>query len=61
MEEAYLVARPMTPCQSVIVDPSSARGCNMCAEVRRSDVLIPNPEKDNPPIVLSPHEWRTES
>ena len=31
-------------------------GCNRCVEVCQVDILIPNPEKGNPPLVLYPGE-----
>jgi NAD-dependent dihydropyrimidine dehydrogenase PreA subunit len=31
-------------------------GCNKCVEVCQVDILIPNPEKGLPPIVLYPGE-----
>ena len=32
------------------------KGCNICVDVCRSDVMVPNPEKCKPPIVLYPDE-----
>ena len=54
--KAYLVANPLTPCQAVIIDPKLCNGCNACVEVCRTDVLVPNPEKGKPPIVMYPDE-----
>jgi NAD-dependent dihydropyrimidine dehydrogenase PreA subunit len=54
--KAYLVANPLTPCQAVIIDPKLCNGCNACVEVCRTDVLVPNPEKGKPPIVIYPDE-----
>ncbi len=31
-------------------------GCNRCVEVCQVDILIPNPEKGKPPLVLYPGE-----
>jgi len=52
--KAYMVPNPMTPCQAIIIDPELCNGCNSCVEVCRTDVLVPNPEKGKPPIVLYP-------
>jgi NAD-dependent dihydropyrimidine dehydrogenase PreA subunit len=54
--KAYLVPNPMTPCQVIVIDPELCTGCNDCVEVCRTDVLVPNPEKGKPPIVLYPDE-----
>ncbi len=38
------------------IDPQKCTGCNTCVEVCRMSLLIPNPEKGKPPIVLYPDE-----
>ncbi len=55
-KKAYLVPNPVTPCKAIIIETKLCKGCNMCAEVCRSDVMVPNPEKGKPPIVLYPDE-----
>ena len=55
-EKAYLVASPMTPCRAIIINPELCTACNACVEVCPTDVLVPNPEKGKPPIVLYPDE-----
>jgi NAD-dependent dihydropyrimidine dehydrogenase PreA subunit len=37
-------------------DPSVCNGCNRCVNVCQADVMIPNPGKGQPPIVLYPEE-----
>ena len=54
--KAYLVTNPLTPCQAVKIDPELCTRCNMCVDVCLTDVMIRNPEKDKPPIVLYPDE-----
>jgi len=54
--EAYMVPNPMTPCRAVIIDAELCIGCNQCVDVCRTDVLMPNPEKGQPPILLYPDE-----
>ncbi len=44
------------PCQVVAFDSEICRGCNVCVEVCRADVLIPNRQKGKPPILLYPDE-----
>jgi NAD-dependent dihydropyrimidine dehydrogenase PreA subunit len=36
----------------VAFDPDICIACNRCVEICRSDVLMPNPAKSEPPIVL---------
>jgi NAD-dependent dihydropyrimidine dehydrogenase PreA subunit len=40
----------------VIFNPDICDGCNKCIDVCQVDILIPNPEKGKPPIVLYPGE-----
>jgi NAD-dependent dihydropyrimidine dehydrogenase PreA subunit len=57
MEKAvFIMPNPMTPNQCVTIDPALCKGCNSCIEACRTDVLVPNPEKGQPPIVLYPDE-----
>jgi len=56
MNETYMVPSPPTPNRAVAFDADVCIGCNRCVEICRSDVLMPNPEKAKPPIVLYPDE-----
>lgn len=40
----------------LVFDPDICNGCNQCIEVCQVDLLVPNPEKGRPPIVLYPDE-----
>jgi len=51
--KAYMVPNPMTPNQALFINIELCNGCNTCVDVCRADVLVPNPEKGKPPIVLS--------
>ena len=53
---AWMVANPLAPCQSIVIDEELCIACNQCVEVCRTDVLLPNPEKGKPPVVLYPDE-----
>ena len=53
---AYMVPNPPAPNRAIDFDESICNGCNRCVEICRSDVLMPNPEKKQPPIVLYPDE-----
>jgi NAD-dependent dihydropyrimidine dehydrogenase PreA subunit len=55
-EKAFMVPNPPTPNRAVAFDPAVCNGCNRCAEICRSDVLMPNPERGKPPIALYPDE-----
>ena len=46
------------PCSArpLVFDESKCIGCNRCADICQVDILIPNPEKGKPPVVLYPGE-----
>jgi NAD-dependent dihydropyrimidine dehydrogenase PreA subunit len=54
--KAYIIPNPMTPNQCVIINSELCTGCNACVDACRTDVLIPNPQKGKPPILLYPDE-----
>lgn len=54
--KAYIVPNPMTPCKAIVIDAELCIGCNTCADVCRSNVMVPNPEKGQLPILLYPDE-----
>lgn len=54
--KAYMSPNPMMPCKAILISPGLCIGCNQCADACRSDVLVPNPSKGEPPIVLYPDE-----
>jgi NAD-dependent dihydropyrimidine dehydrogenase PreA subunit len=37
-------------------DPEICNGCNKCVEVCQVDLMVPNPDKGKPPVVLFPGE-----
>jgi len=53
---AYMLPNPPTPNRAIEFNDEVCTGCNQCVEICRSDVLMPNPEKKKPPIVLYPDE-----
>ncbi|MBW2095943.1 MAG: ferredoxin family protein [Deltaproteobacteria bacterium] len=55
-EKVYAFPNRCTPSTPVIFDPGICNGCNMCVDVCQVDLMIPNPEKGKPPIVLYPEE-----
>lgn len=40
----------------VVIDESKCIGCNECVTICTTDVLVPNPIKGKPPIVMYPEE-----
>ncbi len=57
MEDAvYMMPNPTTPNQCVVIDPGLCKGCNLCIEACRMDVILPNLEKNKPPVVVYPDE-----
>jgi NAD-dependent dihydropyrimidine dehydrogenase PreA subunit len=55
-DKVYMVPNPPTPNIPVRFDAALCNGCNVCVQICRTDVLMPNPEKHQPPIVLYPDE-----
>jgi NAD-dependent dihydropyrimidine dehydrogenase PreA subunit len=54
--KAYLVPNPVTPGCAIRIDAARCTGCNLCADRCRMDVMVHNPQKGGPPIVLYPDE-----
>jgi len=48
--------REVGECEPLTFDAEICNGCNRCVEVCQVDIMIPNPEKGKPPIVLYPSE-----
>ena len=40
----------------LVFDPETCNGCNQCVEVCQVDLLVPDREKGQPPVVLYPEE-----
>ncbi len=40
----------------VVIDETKCNGCNKCVTICTTDVLIPNPIKGKPPIIMYPEE-----
>lgn len=54
--DVYMIPNPPTPNRAIDFDQEVCNGCNRCVAICRSDLLMPNPEKGKPPIVLYPDE-----
>ena len=52
----YAFPNKSTPGMPVIIDETKCTGCNKCVNICTTDVLVPNPEKGKPPIIMYPEE-----
>jgi NAD-dependent dihydropyrimidine dehydrogenase PreA subunit len=55
-EDVRMFPNIVTPRNPVIFNEEVCKGCNVCVEICMMDILMPNPEKGKPPIVLYPDE-----
>jgi len=55
-EDVRMFPNAVTPGNPVIFDEKVCNGCNNCVEMWVMDILMPNPEKGKPPVVLYPDE-----
>lgn len=55
-DRVYMVSNPPTPSRAVKFNAEICNGCRMCVEVCPDDVLMPNPRRGQPSIVLYPDE-----
>ena len=51
-QKVYMTPNPATPNNPIEFDERICNGCNRCVAICRTDVLMPHPGKDQPPIVL---------
>ena len=55
-EDVRMFPNLITPSNPVIFNGEVCNGCNECVEICMMDILMPNPVKGRPPIVLYPEE-----
>ena len=55
-DKAYMFPNEFMPGKVVKINPKLCDGCNLCVDRCRTQVLLPNPEKGKPPIVVYPDE-----
>ena len=55
-ENVRMLPNLVTPRDPVVFDETVCVGCNTCVQVCVMDILMPNPEKGKPPIILYPDE-----
>ncbi len=56
-DKVYMVPNPPTPNKAVYFNPDICNGFKTCVVICRNYVLMPNPEKGKPPIVLYHYEY----
>lgn len=56
MDTTYLYPNAAAPTQAIFIDPDKCVGCCRCANVCRTQTIMPNPEQGRPPIVVYPDE-----
>ncbi|MGB7605751.1 MAG: ferredoxin family protein [Lutisporaceae bacterium] len=54
-KKAYMLPE-MPSSNPIVYNKEKCIGCNRCVEICQVDILIPNPERGKPPIVLYPGE-----
>lgn len=54
--KVYMTPNPMTPNKGQKLNAEICNGCNLCVEVYPTDVMMPNPVRRKPPLVLYPEE-----
>jgi NAD-dependent dihydropyrimidine dehydrogenase PreA subunit len=55
-DDVRMFPNMVTPNNPIIFDEKVCNGCNNCIERCVMDILMPNPEKGKPPIILYPEE-----
>jgi NAD-dependent dihydropyrimidine dehydrogenase PreA subunit len=55
-QKCYAFPNKPTPSMPVVIDETKCTGCNTCVNICTMDVMIPNPEKGGPPIIIYPEE-----
>jgi NAD-dependent dihydropyrimidine dehydrogenase PreA subunit len=54
--EVRLTGNMVTPSDTVLHDPKACIGCNTCVTVCHQGIMVPNPTKGQPPLVVWPDE-----
>jgi NAD-dependent dihydropyrimidine dehydrogenase PreA subunit len=55
-EDVRMFPNMVTPNNPVVFDATVCNGCNACVQICVMDILMPNPEKGQPPVILYPDE-----
>ncbi|MDF3001483.1 MAG: 4Fe-4S ferredoxin iron-sulfur binding domain protein [Bacillota bacterium] len=54
--DAILTPNPVLPNHVIKIDPAKCIACYQCAQICRCNVLMENPEKGQPPVLVYPEE-----
>ncbi len=55
-KKSMLLPNPMLPNHVVTIDPKLCVACYQCSDICRCNVIVHNPEKGQPPVVVYPDE-----
>ena len=55
-QKCYAFPNKTTPSMPIVIDEERCVGCNKCVNICTMDLIIPNPKKGNPPIIMYPEE-----
>ena len=50
--KAILTPNPALPNQVITINPELCVSCYQCADICRCNVILPNPKKDEPPVIV---------
>lgn len=56
MQKLEELIKPSKLGRVINIDADRCTGCNLCVEACRRDVLVPNPKRKQPPLVLYPED-----
>ena len=55
-KKCYAFPNKPTPSMPIVIDEALCNGCNQCVTICTTDVLVANPIKGKPPIIMYPEE-----
>ena len=55
-QTCYAFPNKPTPSMPIVIDEAKCAGCNKCVNICTMDLILPNPEKGKPPIIMYPEE-----
>lgn len=54
--QGYIAPNITGPTEVIYIDEKLCIGCNACANICRTQTILPNPEKGDPPLLIYPDE-----
>ncbi len=55
-DDVYIMPNVPGPTEVIRIDPDLCIACNSCANICRTQTILPNPEKGKPPVMVYPDE-----